>query len=306
MRIMAKPNYYFRVFTTLAGMALIVVVGLLLAAYGTATAQETADDTKPPETTIDSGPLIGKLGSASFSISGLDNATAEADLTFQCSLDGAAFSSCPTTDPMYDAMYTGLSAEGLHKFEVKATDGAGNTDQSPASRSWTEVVDNADMYNSATQAGRFWISTYDQKWYKSTSTQAYGADKSYRYRTPTGYGGYYPQYKVKIPTAGDYDICAQWPGPDNPGNNPSTAFWIWTTPPDAENGNWQKISKDQRKDGGHFVKLGTFPMAEEDDWDIWVDDGYYSSKKGYMIADAVRIVPHQTSGDGCETQPQQP
>jgi hypothetical protein len=39
MWIMAKPNYYFGVFTTLAATALFVVLAILLASYGTATAQ---------------------------------------------------------------------------------------------------------------------------------------------------------------------------------------------------------------------------------------------------------------------------
>jgi hypothetical protein len=87
-----------------------------------------ASDTTPPETTIDSGPQDPAGGSAQFVFS-----SSESGSTFECSLDGEAFSSC--TSPKD---YTDL-AEGEHTFEVKATDSANNADTTPASHTWTVV-----------------------------------------------------------------------------------------------------------------------------------------------------------------------
>jgi hypothetical protein len=84
-------------------------------------------DTIPPETTIDSGPS-GTVGetTAAFAFS-----AGEPGASFECALDGAAFAAC--TSP---ASLIGL-ADGAHTFAVRATDAAGNTDPTPAERTWT-------------------------------------------------------------------------------------------------------------------------------------------------------------------------
>jgi CSLREA domain-containing protein len=84
-------------------------------------------DTTAPETTIDGGPT----GSSSSTSATFTFSSSESGSTFQCSLDGAAFGSC--TSPR---QYTGLGV-GSHEFRVRATDDAGNTDESPAVRTWT-------------------------------------------------------------------------------------------------------------------------------------------------------------------------
>jgi acid phosphatase type 7 len=91
------------------------------------TTSDGGTDTTPPETTINSGPS-GTVGSTSASFGFSSN---EAGSTFECKLDGAPYSSC--TSPK---SHTGLS-EGSHTFEVRATDASGNTDATPATRSWT-------------------------------------------------------------------------------------------------------------------------------------------------------------------------
>src|SRR5215208_211287 len=83
-------------------------------------------DTTPPDTVINSGPSgTIKTTDTRFTFS-----STEANSKFECSLDGADFSACSSPK-----QYTGL-ANGSHTFKVRATDAAGNTDQSPASRTW--------------------------------------------------------------------------------------------------------------------------------------------------------------------------
>ncbi|MDQ3865593.1 MAG: Ig-like domain-containing protein [Actinomycetota bacterium] len=84
-------------------------------------------DTTAPETTIEAAPsALTNSASASFSFS-----TSETGATFECSLDGAAYTACSPP-----AAYAGL-AEGSHTFRVRARDAAGNVDASPASHTWT-------------------------------------------------------------------------------------------------------------------------------------------------------------------------
>jgi subtilisin-like proprotein convertase family protein len=85
-------------------------------------------DTKPPNTSIGSGPS-GRVGSdaASFQFVSPDTSGA----AFECRLDSEPFSVC--TEPK---IYSGL-ANGQHSFQVRAWDSAGNVDASPATRTWT-------------------------------------------------------------------------------------------------------------------------------------------------------------------------
>lgn len=87
--------------------------------------EEGVKATGAPETTIASGPaLLANLTSASFQFS------SEADSTYECRLDGAAWSACTSPKAL-----SGL-AEGWHSFHVRARDVSGNTDPVPAAWNW--------------------------------------------------------------------------------------------------------------------------------------------------------------------------
>jgi uncharacterized delta-60 repeat protein len=84
-------------------------------------------DNTPPNTTITGGPSGSvKSTSATFTF-----VSSESGSKFQCSLDGATFSTCSSPKS-----YPNLT-DGSHLFRVRAIDAAGNTDQSPAQRSFT-------------------------------------------------------------------------------------------------------------------------------------------------------------------------
>jgi hypothetical protein len=85
-------------------------------------------DTVAPETVIGGGPS-GLLGSASLPLPPL-SFTASEPATFGCAADGGPFAPCASP-------FAALpSSDGDHAVQVRATDGAGNTDPSPATRAW--------------------------------------------------------------------------------------------------------------------------------------------------------------------------
>jgi large repetitive protein len=85
-------------------------------------------DSTAPDTNITSNPPSSTTStSATFAFT-----STESGSTFECRLDSAvSFTSCTTPQS-----YSGL-ADGSHTFRVRATDGAGNTDATPAQYTWS-------------------------------------------------------------------------------------------------------------------------------------------------------------------------
>jgi large repetitive protein len=84
-------------------------------------------DTTPPDTTITSGPT----GPTNDSTPTFAFSSSESGSTFQCQVDAGAWATC--TSPWTTASLS----DGAHSVSVRATDAPGNTDASPATRSFT-------------------------------------------------------------------------------------------------------------------------------------------------------------------------
>jgi hypothetical protein len=86
-----------------------------------------AIDLTAPDTTLDATPGDPSNDTTpDFSFS-----SSEPGSTFECRIDGGTWTACSSPHTLAPAL-----AEGSHTFEVRATDGAGDTDASPASYTW--------------------------------------------------------------------------------------------------------------------------------------------------------------------------
>lgn len=88
-------------------------------------------DTAAPSTTIDSGPVDGsrtKITDPTFAFSSSEPDEA----TFECRVDGGEWAACDSGEFTTDEL-----ADGEHTFDVRATDEAGNTDQTGDSSTFT-------------------------------------------------------------------------------------------------------------------------------------------------------------------------
>jgi cell wall-associated NlpC family hydrolase len=88
------------------------------------------------------------------------------------------------------------------------------------------------------------------------------------------------RFKLKTPTSGDYALYAWWPV--RKGNSRAARFGVET----ARGTKW--IVVNQARDGGMWVKLGTYEMKAGDRYVVRVSPGGGGS--GEVVADAVALV----------------
>ncbi|MEX0973536.1 MAG: hypothetical protein WDZ46_09815 [Solirubrobacterales bacterium] len=91
------------------------------------TVQRFLGDSTPPDTQILLGPSNPSVSPNAF----FAYYSSEANSSFQCRLDGAPFAPCSELGASY-----GPLPNGIHSFEVRAIDRAGNVDSVPAFHSW--------------------------------------------------------------------------------------------------------------------------------------------------------------------------
>src|SRR4051794_12881941 len=97
-------------------------------------------DADPPETTIAVGPLDG--GKSTDRTPTFNSTSSEPGSTYECRLDNETKDKVDTVAwaPCGASWKLGELEGGQHTVEVRATDPAGNTDPTPAKRTWTVLV----------------------------------------------------------------------------------------------------------------------------------------------------------------------
>lgn len=131
---------------------------------------------------------------------------------------------------------------------------------------YQQIVDNS---SSRFSASKNWsINTWN--------SEKYG--KSYRAAKPKAVSDP-AQFLVKIPSTNNYVVYARWPADTS--YNGSTPIGIKTT----SGIKWVRV--DQRKNGGRWVKLGSFKMPAGAHRKILVSR--WTSSQGWVIADAVMV-----------------
>lgn len=132
---------------------------------------------------------------------------------------------------------------------------------------YVQVVDNASPRFSA--SGDWKTSTWSPQ----------KAGKNYHYARP-GPQTDAANFKIKVPKTGKYRVFVRWPATD--GYNASTPVGVRTT----SGIEWKRI--DQSKNGGKWKYLGAHRLGAGDSKRIKFSRR--TSGKGYVIADAVRVV----------------
>ena len=215
-------------------------------------------DTEPPQTSITEGPS----GTTTDATPEFEFSDGTPDATFECRVDGGPFAPCASPHP------TTTLADGEHTFEVRATDPAGNVDQTPASRTFTIDTDAPETTIDGGPAGP----TTD-----STPTFDLGADEpdaSFECRVD---GGAYAACDAPFTTErlADGEHTLEVRSTDRAGNSDATpasrTFTVDTDPPNTT------ITSGPAGQVADPAPTFEFSAAAGDRFECRVDDGPFAS-----------------------------
>jgi hypothetical protein len=169
-------------------------------------------DTVAPDTTVGAGPS----GTVNVATQQFAFSSSEANSTFECKLEGPAADGlfAPCLSPANYSL-----ADGDYTFSVRATDAAGNVDQTPATRSFT--VDTTPPAAPTIDGGPAGATTDTSPVFAFSDSEA-GVTFQCRLDGPAGEGGFHactsPQGFFDLPL-GDYTLLVQ---ATDPAGNVST------------------------------------------------------------------------------------
>jgi cell wall-associated NlpC family hydrolase len=146
-------------------------------------------------------------------------------------------------------------------------------------RPYSQVVDNAAR-------GRFSASG---AWgYSHWSDQRYG--RNYRFAKPSRRQDP-ASFKVRVPRTARYVVYARWPA--DRGYSGRVRVGVRTV------SGWRWVHVNQRRNGGRWMRLGVYRMEAGDRWRVRITR--QSSTRGYVVADAVKVVRYVRRSSGGHT-----
>ncbi len=167
-----------------------------------------------------------------------------------------------TTDSTSQLSVSQGTATGASEAELRAAQR--DVAEEESLPDYSQVVDNA---NSSRFDAPGWKRGGNDSWAHGGNYASAGASTSDA------------RFKLRTPTDGDYALYVWWPARE--GNSNAARFGVVTA------GGTKWIEANQTRDGGMWVKLGTFEMNAGDRYVVRVSPGGGS---GEVIADAVALV----------------
>jgi uncharacterized repeat protein (TIGR01451 family) len=279
------------------GASLVEIVATDAAGNSSPVAARTFTiDTVAPEATVSSAPsALTSQSEAVFSFS-----ANESGVSFECSLDGGAFTACGAT------VTYGSLADGTHSLAVRARDGAGNVDFSPAQHSW--VIDTAAP-DTAIASG-----PSDPSVQSSASFAFSSNEGSATFECSVDGGNWSPCASPSTfsgLTAGPHNFAVR--ATDGAGNfDPSPAAYSWLIDSDGDRDGLLDVDEplyrtdpavpdtdhDGLLDGVEVASSALSPLDADTDDDGLLDGAEDADHDGVKDADETDPAAFDTDGDG--------